>query len=523
MKKVTLSFVFFIVSISLSIGQNERLPYPVIFVHGLNSSDQAFATTMLFLKNTYNLGDINVYDVVLNADNDVSTSVMEDDVKWEDFYYGSHFINVGRRSYAENIDDVVDGWSGYNIFAINFKEERIRGANGFWGDLFDYSNQAAIYKQGYALSKMIKEVLDYTGADKVILVGHSMGGLAIREYLQRTDEHGTHINWIEPEKEDGHHVAKVITIGTPHLGSNTGFDPSKASVISSTSEAMRDLKWSYDSYPNCPNSAPVGIYLFGGNEHCIASNDDNETFDNVDINCNGNETDNIIGVDYQTYDNPIMPLPLNIPYVWVTSIWSGWNDLVGDGAVDINRQWLHIGNTPAPVGLADTLLMHAFHTSETDDITTILRAIDVPDSFKFAYRLGLDTSYTEFITFQPGMTPLDIDAFEVNTSGINAVNITLENFGSGIGRIEIYDENKNIIDNKEFFFLPFSFQDNISGNNKIYLKVYGYATPTTYLHPYQITVSSILSNIETNNNNLDIKYANDILFFSNQIQGTLSI
>ena len=37
---------------------------------------------------------------------------------------------------------------------------------------------------------MIQEVLDFTGADKVVLVGHSIDGLCIREYLQRTDENG---------------------------------------------------------------------------------------------------------------------------------------------------------------------------------------------------------------------------------------------------------------------------------------------------------------------------------------------
>lgn len=47
-----------------------------------------------------------------------------------------------------------------------------------------------------------------TGASQVALVGHSMGGLAIRAWMRA---HGTH------------HVARVITLGTPHAG--TQIDP----------------------------------------------------------------------------------------------------------------------------------------------------------------------------------------------------------------------------------------------------------------------------------------------------------
>ncbi|MEZ4821564.1 MAG: hypothetical protein R2942_03775 [Ignavibacteria bacterium] len=42
-------------------------------------------------------------------------------------------------------------------------------------------------KRGYALRIMIDSVLRSNGCFKVILLGHSMGGLAIREYLQRKE------------------------------------------------------------------------------------------------------------------------------------------------------------------------------------------------------------------------------------------------------------------------------------------------------------------------------------------------
>ena len=53
------------------------------------------------------------------------------------------------------------------------------------------------------IERRINEVLAATGAPQVILVGHSMGGLASRAYLRR---HGTG------------KVARLVTLGSPHHG-----------------------------------------------------------------------------------------------------------------------------------------------------------------------------------------------------------------------------------------------------------------------------------------------------------------
>ena len=53
------------------------------------------------------------------------------------------------------------------------------------------------------LDTRVRALVAETGAEKVVLVGHSMGGLAARAYLRR---HG------------GARVAKLITLGTPHHG-----------------------------------------------------------------------------------------------------------------------------------------------------------------------------------------------------------------------------------------------------------------------------------------------------------------
>jgi triacylglycerol esterase/lipase EstA (alpha/beta hydrolase family) len=63
------------------------------------------------------------------------------------------------------------------------------------GSIDDFSEQFAARIDG---------VLAATGADKVAVVGHSMGGLVVRAYLRR---HGSG------------KIARVMTLGTPHHGS----------------------------------------------------------------------------------------------------------------------------------------------------------------------------------------------------------------------------------------------------------------------------------------------------------------
>ncbi len=53
------------------------------------------------------------------------------------------------------------------------------------------------------LARRIEEILTATGAEKLVILAHSMGGLVARAYLRK---HGAR------------HVAKLITLGTPHQG-----------------------------------------------------------------------------------------------------------------------------------------------------------------------------------------------------------------------------------------------------------------------------------------------------------------
>ena len=71
-------------------------------------------------------------------------------------------------------------------------------------DAFDSLEQWKI-----ELRAVVLEVLRLTGAPKVVLVGFSAGGLASRAYL---------VEWL-----DDHKVAKLVTVSSPHLGSELAY------------------------------------------------------------------------------------------------------------------------------------------------------------------------------------------------------------------------------------------------------------------------------------------------------------
>jgi len=502
----------------------DKFPYPFIFVHGLAGSDETFSETMDFMRTHYKLGPIYVFDVILNADNSKANAKLEDDVKWKDWTYDETIIRVGRRTFAESMDDYVSAWTEQTqLFAINFKEERIKGAAGSLNDFFDQSNQAAIYKQGYALSIMIKEVLLFTGSEKVILVGHSMGGLAIREYLQRIENNNRRW-WIDSSKT-GHMVARVVTIGTPHLGSNAGCDPTKKRILKSglpdfngSSEALRDLTYEFDSFSNCGISDRAGIYLFGGKEECISGY---FKFNNADINCNGKENDIIYGINKGTSYNPQMPLPDNILYTWIISdsnkgespvcLITGicYNQPPGDGAVLLEKQYLHTHDISAPVGISYTILTHTDHLQEGSDYEAIIQGLDEPESFTLAYEIDENQNIIGLISSYKEYDNSDIDIFKIkNQDELLVVNIKAA-LNTGVDGIKIYDENANELTSAYRILNEYFFKVSTPVNNSgySYIKVWGMSDNETWKHPY-----SLLAHFDQVYRNISANFSTDNRF-----------
>ena len=250
-----------------------KLPYPIIFIHGLNSSSETWNTSTDYYDTQYGFTFGGRFDFCLNADNNNTTTN-------KNFYPTAGADIAAFESLVQNGD----------YFYVNFNVN----PNGAVGTTV-LSNQSAIAKQGAAVRVAVQRVMEITGKDKVILVGHSMGGLASREYIQNT------YNW---QSDNKHHVAKLLTLGTPHGGSNasdnllafmTGTDVS--------SEAIRDLKTTYYY------SGEGGHFLFGGlevqNSSSMNDNSYSPDFYNSDINCNGIVGENIQGLNQKSIDNLI--------------------------------------------------------------------------------------------------------------------------------------------------------------------------------------------------------------------------
>ena len=275
------------------------------------------------------------------------------------------------------------GRSTRALFFVNFKAVADTAA----GTLAPYvlrgagrseSNESGVVKQGAALGLAVREVLAATGAERVVLVGQSMGGLAIREYLQRRDADGRPRWWAEPDRPGGHRVAAAVTYGTPHQGSNLGAglcdDDGGASLLSvlteafagARTEAIRDLRAVY------PCSAlGAGRYLYGGDEA------ETTEFEDFDVNADGVVGGAVVGINAgdpdtpYAVDNPAMPLPRDVTYVYVVgSVFGLGTDLV----VETSRQVLQRrdGARPAPVPEgARRVVTSRPHLQQTRDVRTV--------------------------------------------------------------------------------------------------------------------------------------------------------
>jgi alpha/beta hydrolase fold len=321
MKKIMFSFLILILAAGLTgctsvaldrkakllgFGENKMLPKaPVIFVHGLNSSGKFWSKSKI-LKKLEEFG----------------------------FSYGGDI--KGERK-GDEIIVHADGVLPATMYTVTFS-----------------SNQMAIVKQGRELAAMIKKVKEITGSPKVVLIGHSMGGLAGREYLQ-SDYYD-------------HDVRAYISFATPQRGSDYDvaawylklfpYKLQKAlSGLDTQSDAVRDLK--IDS-----------VYLNGGPEF----NTPNWSY-SKDVNCNGSTKDVIVGLN----DFKRRPLPEEVTYVSILGggslpiISTKLQNADSDGIVQITRQDLNA--IPGVNVTAMVLISQQRHTYQNKDVWVILQLL----------------------------------------------------------------------------------------------------------------------------------------------------
>ena len=316
-------------------------------------------------------------------------------------------------------------------------------------NLSNESNQASIYKQGYGLKMAIDAILDVTDADKVILIGHSMGGLAARQYIRMYSS----LN----------NVAKIVTIGTPHGGANDSWVPGwllSFEGIDDNSDAVRDLNFN------------PGVYLFGGSEYEIPDN-----FYSRDVDADSIVEDYISGLNYY--------FPEEISRTWIVSSFMG---LPNDGIVTTNSQYLTVPE--------DTIMTNRHHLSilgnpgEAKDYYTLLRGMDEPSDTCFAYEIE-DTSITKgFITYQRFNNSLDVDLFKINMSERCKLSISLLANGlTGIYEFELLDNDLFILKNSMNIYDTIF--DTVNAGT-YYIRLKGNATNLSYQYPYTLTTSSLV-------------------------------
>ena len=382
--KFTILFTFLAVVISHAAqSQSKRnTPYPILFVHGWTGSDETWYSELLTLKSQNLNVDIDYIrqgagagsrlEFMLNADGNNNTSVID------------------RGSIGPRYGDVLDKASYVNpdndVFVMNFDV----GAVGF------QSNQAAAVKQGFAVGLAIKKILAATGADKVVLFGHSMGGLAIREYLQNP------INWLTNDNQ--HHVAKLITSGTPHMGSDATFGNllKLYNGADENSEAVRDLK-------------SVGHYLIGGYEGNVST-----SFYNKDVDCNG-YTNFISGLNQKDIYG-------NLQYACIIGT-GGYNifgiaglgddDIVSvesanifnlNYSIKLKGEVFYVDNNAQQAGFPTEF---TWHTKLAKQTFVNQYALDEPSELELAYEIQADKSYKGFLTPHLSSTDLDYDRYKI--------------------------------------------------------------------------------------------------------------
>lgn len=456
----------------------QNIPYPIIFVHGYMSDNTTWSTMISSLQTTYGWSYGGNMNFCLNQDGNFQSSFLSDDYK----------------SYSSDADLQKD-----DFFTINFDVDN----TGDWKDYQDNpndllptvdpqeSNQAAIAKQGTAIQDAIKYVLKVTGKDKVILVCHSMGGLAAREYLQNSN--------LFQASDGKKHVAKLVTIGTPHGGTDitaSAFEAIFGQYWDGRSEAIRDLRTGYYYSYNYPFHDPdfdkdaPGTYLFGGLEDLNYMRDQDEYFYNADVNCDGNVTGQpLAGLNYKA-------IPTDLTYSCIV----GTGDVLssgGDGDGVVNTFSANINNflsVNAPVFTLPKIgTVNIWHLEETKQFSGIMQGMDEPSNdfiTGHAYSISSGQLYYGNITYQSTTSPpKDNDGYIINVSSTGSLNIQVYNIPTPVFSIEVFNSAKTSIysiasNGKSYLNVDVPVT---SGN--YYIALSGVPTTDSYKYPYAFKCS----------------------------------
>lgn len=429
-------------NVSGTVLNSQKFTYPILFVHGWTGDSRTWDEFTSEATSSYGWSYGGRLDYCLNPDGNQSTS---------DGYYRS-FVNVSSLRigdyYTVNFDISANGVLFVGNDGIPFNN--------------DYSNQSATVKQGWTVGDAIEKVLDLTGAEKVILAGHSMGGLACREYLQNPE------NW---QADGAHHVAKLLTIGTPNGGSNvTGGALGGFVGFDEFSEAVRDLRY--------PSILFEGQYLFGGLENSIS------LYYNDDVDCNGTVGDLITGLNEKA-------TPVDVNYSCVLS--------PNDGVVALSRADLNnylMAAPPLAPPFADKFTVSSFHLNiHKENHSTLIRGLDEPAFYDLAYPISLNSLNFGYSTEQSETNPIpppndevDWDDFVIEITQDGLLEVDIWNIPVYGFALFLLDDNYEVLQEVQSFGrsnIGFDYQ---VSPGAYYIEVGSIPTPNSWRFPYGYSV-----------------------------------
>ena len=377
-------------------GGGVELPYPMLFVHGLNGNAGSWSEMSEWLSTA--VGGAVDLEFCLNGDGYQSISDLEDDLV----------------SFMPAILQPA------NLYIVNFNCTS-GGTCSSVSSVSGYSNQSGIYKQGEAIGMAISKVLQSTGKSKVILVGHSMGGVACREYLQNEEHWGT----------ASHRVAKLLTSGSPHVGFDLGSkifkDGALLQGIDTDSEAVRDLKNRHTGFLEWV----PGVFFWGGLEDQDYMYDDIFYWHNVDCNSNGMVGETVLGLNernmpndlefsslWDTYDLVVTPEGASYNF---TGEYSGGENLCSVLSNGWNGEF-HCESWGWDVPGGVTL----GHNELPEQLLETLWALDEADDYVNSYDVDEGVVYTGFITPQADNGPYldDWDDYLLTVSESGTLTVT---------------------------------------------------------------------------------------------------